>query len=125
MERSRSSIPSRPQRVCDDLPSNGVHGWLNLNDEGKMCSDNDSNFGCDANFPKLQVLAVDGRIAVGLLPELLIPHISSLEYYNKTIRPTVVKALTYILSFKAIQWLIGHTFGFLICDVNPTKRGLR
>ncbi len=67
---------------------NGVHGWIYLNKEGKIIENCNSD-----EIPKFQLLLVDGRIAYGLIPELLLPNIKRIKLYSEFIRPFLFKFL--------------------------------
>jgi choline dehydrogenase len=55
----------------------------------------------------------------GLLPDLLIPRFASATMYSLHIRPFLVNMLKFLLSLSVISWLIGLSFGFLLCEVQP------
>ena len=93
--------------------SNGVHGWIYLNENGSIYNESLSR----NHLPSKKLLLVDGRIAIGLLPELIIPRYENNAFYTNIVRKNIVSLLSTILTFSVIQIIIGLTFGFLLCDI--------
>ena len=86
-----------------------------LNDDGSIYNDSDSL--SSNHLPSRKLLLVDGRIAIGLLPDLIIPRYEYSVFYTNIVRKNIVFLLSTILSFSVVQRIIGLTFGFLLCDI--------
>ena len=134
------------------VPVNSVHGWVDLDASGRLFgsaasaaaaaaaaaaavsasatataggqsqSESESDCGGGAS-PSAQLVFIDGRMAAGILPEMILPRFSRPYLYSAILRPLLVAALRFLLRLSVAKWLCGFVFGFLVCLTKPHSRG--
>ena len=111
---SSSSTPA------PSLPPNSVHGWIDLDANGNVFEDGSSP---SPTSPSAQVVFIDGRMAAGLMAEMLLPRFTKPTMYAAYLRPLLFPVLRFIMRLSFFKWLSSLTFGFLVCLTKPYSRG--
>jgi hypothetical protein len=69
------------------------------------------------------LLFCDGRLASGLLSEIVLPRLTTIPYYTEYIRPFLTKGVKYIGGLSIVKWILGFSFIVLVCLVDPKSKG--
>lgn len=99
---------------------NSVHGWIYLDDQGKILSCNNDSI----SHPYLQLLIMDGIHIHEMIPDLLLPNFESKYYiYGFYIRPILHQLLTWICHLSISQYIFSYFMIILVCNIHPYSKG--
>jgi len=99
------------------LPSNGIHGWVNLDCKGDPVPANSST------PPSIQLVYVDGRVLPGLIAEMVLPRLEKFNFYSYYVRPFFFSIIYFISHISLVQQLLSMVLAVLVCNVQPQIQG--